>query len=250
VIRVVRLLILLRSCFAIVFAVVLTFVLSAIVIAVSLFGAHGIADSIIRFWSTAILRAFNIDVVIHDQDVVPMDRGVLFLFNHQSFFDIFSIYRGARKRTRFGAKIELFKIPLFGKAMLMTGSLPIARHNRAEVFRYYKQAESKFAENWNFVLAPEGTRQTRPEIGPFKKGPFFFAISAHAPIVPVVIRGALEVMPKNSYIPNADRWRSAIHLRYLAPIETDGYNDEDVDRLAELVRARMTKAFEKLPRPI
>src|SRR5690606_17085370 len=106
------------------------------------------------------------------------------------------------KHIRFGAKIELFKIPFFGRAMRAVGTLPIARENRAGVFKIYKEAERQFSRDVIFVLAPEGTRQKEPRIGRFKKGPFIFAINARVPIIPAVLRGAHEVLPKKSLLVN------------------------------------------------
>lgn len=236
----------LRSLLATVFLIIHTVVMSVITIAFAGVGMHGAADRSIRFWARTLLWVFGVRVVLHDFDLVPRNRGVLFLFNHQSHFDILCIAGSIVKRLRFGAKIELFKIPFFGAAMRVSGTLPIVRENPAEVFRVYRDAEKKFAANWSFVLALEGTRQSRPEIGNVKKGPFHFAINAQAPIVPVVIEGAYEVLPKTDLLANKDSWFRTVHIRFLPPIETKGLKSEDIPRLAQETRQRFVETFNSL----
>jgi 1-acyl-sn-glycerol-3-phosphate acyltransferase len=180
---------------------------------------------------------------------VPKDHGVLFLFNHQSHFDILSIHASQFRRMRFGAKIELFKFPFFGSAMRLSGVLPIARENREEVLQVYRDAQKKFAEGWSFILAPEGTRQSKPEIGRFKKGPFLFAIAAQVPIVPIVIKGADQILSKGGIWINMGVWSRTIEMRYLAPIETRGLTNADLGALTEQVREIFVKAYAEIPQP-
>src|SRR5205823_2559565 len=158
-------------------------------------------------------------------------------FNHQSHVDIPSIHSTIRRRLRFGAKIELFKIPIFGAAIRAAGVLPIARANRDEVYRVYRQAAAKLAAGWSFILAPEGTRQREPRIGPFKRGPFVFAIDAQVPLVPIVLKGTFDVLPKSSRLVNVGAWSRTVTLHALPPVETKGLGRDDVTRLMDEVRA-------------
>lgn len=204
------------------------------------------ADEHVIFWAKSLLKVFNVEVVVEGLENLPKGRGALFIFNHQSHFDILALKAFIPRSVRFGAKAELFKIPFFGPAMRATGTLPIERDNRAEVFRVYQQAMSRFSSEMSFVLAPEGTRQKRPEIGTFKKGPAIFAINAQVPLVPTVIAGAYEVLPKQRLLPNRDRWKSKIYMRFLPPMETAGLAPKDAARIAEEARAKVVEAFSEL----
>jgi len=201
-----------------------------------------------RFWARTCLRLYGVRVEVHGLEHVVLDRGVLFLFNHQSHFDILCLYSHMPKRMRFGAKIELFKIPFFGRAMRAVGTLPIARSDRSETFRIYREAESRFSENMSFALAPEGTRQAQPVIGPFKKGPFIFAQNAHAVIQPVVIRGAHEVLPKGSLLPNRNQRERLIHMRFLPAVDTRSYPDSKpgLEKLIDDVREQTCVAYSEM----
>jgi 1-acyl-sn-glycerol-3-phosphate acyltransferase len=165
--------------------------------------------------------------------------GCLYLFNHTSFFDIFVMHARLRG-VRFGAKIELFKIPIFGSTMRKVGVLPIARDNRAEVIKIYEQAQIRAKNGEQFALSPEGGRNTSEEsLKPFKSGPFIFAIRSKIPIIPVVIKGALEVLPKGHLLPNINSWKHTIEVHYLEKIFVEKYAIEQRRQLAELVRERM-----------
>lgn len=177
-------------------------------------------DTIIIVWAEGTLQLFAVKVIERGREnLVP--GSCLYIFNHTSFFDIFAM--AARlKGMRFGAKIELFKIPFFGRAMKMAGVLPITRNNREKVFRVYERASAKASQGQQFALAPEGGRNVEEKLLPFKAGPFVFAINAQMPLLPVIVKGASRVLPKNGILPNWQRWSSAITLEYLPPISVQG----------------------------
>lgn len=232
-----------RSVFGIAFLIPYTFVCSIGVIFVSFLGLHDLASTLTRGWAGVVLWMFGIRVDIRGEENLPETGGGIVLFNHQSLFDIPVLMVSSEKNIRFGAKIELFKIPFFGAAMRACGTLPIARENRSEVMRIYKDAEVKFRDNWIFILAPEGTRQKEPMIGRFKKGPFIFAINAQVPLIPVVIKGAHPVLPKKSLAVNVGRMTSVITAEFLPPVSTKGESTSDIDGLVERVRQSVVEKY-------
>lgn len=194
-------------------------------------------DKIVIFWTSNACRLFGVKVKVKGQENLPQG-GFLYVFNHTSFFDIFAM-NGYLGSFRFGAKIELFKIPIFGPAMKRAGILPIARERREEVFKVYKEAEARIKAGERFALAPEGTRQDTERLGPFKTGPFVFAINAKAPIVPVVIKGAAAILPKGHFIPNWGVWERTITLHILPAVDVSKYTLETRPELQEKVRKMM-----------
>ena len=127
---------------------------------------------------------------------MPEKEGFLYTFTHSSQFDILVMYGYSPRSFRFGAKAELMKIPIFGHAVRMAGTLPIARGELSKVIEVYRQAEKRVANGEAFALAPEGGRRKTKDIGNFKTGPFIFAINAKMPIVPLVMYGVDEVLAK------------------------------------------------------
>jgi 1-acyl-sn-glycerol-3-phosphate acyltransferase len=146
-----------------------------------------------------------------------------------SWFDIFAI-ASLLPRYTFVAKAELRRIPIFGWGAEGAGVVFLARENRKSAFEAYTQVAKQVAEGLSVVVCPEGTRGESYSLRPFKKGPFVLAIAAHAPVVPMVVYGAREIMPKGRFGVR----RGVIHLHLLEPIETSGY---DYERRHELMRA-------------
>ena len=206
-----------------------------------LFNNKKIDDGIIGSWARGTCLLFNVKVVVKNPEKIPTE-GCLLLFNHSSFFDIFSL-AGQFSEIRFGAKLELFSIPVFGPAMRRTGTLPITRNNREETLRVYSQAQSRFAAGEKFALSPEGGRFHGENLFPFKAGPFLFAMSSEVPICPVVIHGAYETLPKGALFANSDRWSRMIVLEILDPVSTKGYTVEDRGTLQSIVYEKMNAAW-------
>ncbi|MGE5085369.1 MAG: lysophospholipid acyltransferase family protein [Bacillota bacterium] len=232
-----------RSILAVVYLIVSTFIVSTSIVIVNiLFNNRKIEDQIVYLWTRPLCWVFGVKVVVKGLENRPKG-GYIYVFNHTSFFDIFAM-SGWLGSFRFGAKIELFKIPIFGLAMRRAGILPIARSRREEVFKVYKAAEARIANGERFALAPEGTRQKTERLGPFKSGPFILAINAKAPIVPVVIKGASAIMPKGHWIPNWGVWSRTITLEVLPAVDVSGYTIEDRPELQERVRKIMLPYFQ------
>ena len=228
----------LRSIIVTILFVVLTVVFSIIgLFGNIIFNNKKIDDKVISTWARWTCWLHGVKIKIIGQDKIPK-TGSLFLFNHSSFFDVFAL-AATFIDLRFGAKSELFKIPFFGIAMKRTGTLPIARNNREEVFKIYKEAEGRFSQGQKFALSPEGGRFYGPHLSTFKSGPFIFALSAKAPLVPVVIKGAYECLPKGAFLANKDQCTRVIELHVLDPIETKNYSLEQRHELQRLVYERM-----------
>lgn len=202
-----------------------------------IFNSRKLDDQIIQFWGRWSCKMFGVKVHVSGLGNIPQG-GCLFLFNHTSFFDVFAM-AGYLPGIRFGAKIELFSIPFFGLAMRRLGMLPIARQKREEVFKLYQASEVRIANGERFALAPEGTRQDSEVLGSFKAGPFVFAINAKAPIVPVVIKNASQILPKGNYIPNWNVWSRNIQIHILPFVNTTEFDMNQRPALQDLVRSKM-----------
>lgn len=231
-----------RSLFGVILFLVFTALSAALLVVVNiLFNNRKMEDHIVEFWTRNTCRMFGVKVVTKGLENRP-DGGFLYVFNHTSFFDIFAMNAWLGS-FRFGSKIELFKIPIFGFSMRRAGILPIARSRLEEVIKVYQGAEARIQAGERFALAPEGTRQQTEDLGPFKAGPFIFAINAKAPIVPVIVKGAAAVLPKGHFFPNWGVWSRTITLEVLPAIDTSSYTMEKRSELQSHVRKIMEPFF-------
>jgi 1-acyl-sn-glycerol-3-phosphate acyltransferase len=164
---------------------------------------------------------------------VPHDRPVVYVANHQSFFDILALAATVPGQMRFVAKREMAKIPILGPAMKAAGQIFIDRQNRVRAFEAYEEAALAVNAGLNAVVFAEGTRSRTGELQPFKKGPFVFAIASKVPIVPVYCAGTFDILRKGSI------WvrPHPVTLYFGEPIPTAGLTYEDREALLERTRA-------------
>ncbi len=199
----------------------------------------GIFDWAPRVWCRAILRAAGVKVRVHDAHLMSHDEPRIYVGNHVSWFDIFTL-ASLLPHYKFVAKAELFRIPLFGPAARAAGMISIERDNRKSAFASYDRAAEQIRKGASVVVFPEGTRGRTYQLRPFKKGPFVLAVAAQVPVVPVILHGTIPIQPKGSF-----RVRSGtVDVHFLEPIPTSGMTYEDRDRLARETWQRMARAFE------
>jgi 1-acyl-sn-glycerol-3-phosphate acyltransferase len=158
-----------------------------------------------------------------------------------SWFDIFALASEV-PWCSFIAKAELRRIPLFGFAAECAGIVFLDRDNRKQAFEQYKVAAAEVQRGRAIIVCPEGTRGHDYHLRPFKKGPFVLAIASQAPIVPTVIYGSREVMPKGSFWVRS----GVIHLHFLTPVPTQGLSYDDRSELMSEVWNEMADEMRSL----
>jgi 1-acyl-sn-glycerol-3-phosphate acyltransferase len=244
----------LRTILTLVTAFVVTLLLGSVVIIASLLGVRdkpgGLFDKAPRWWSTTLLWAAGVKVRVHGLENVTPSEPHIFASNHVSWFDVPALAT-VLPRYKFVAKAELFKVPIFGRAMRSAGMIEIQRENRKAAFGAYEIAADRIKEGNSVVVFPEGTRGRAYPLRPFKKGPFVLAIAAGVPIVPVIVHGTIEIMSKGSLWAHPGR----IDVHLLEPVSTAGVDYDHREALMQTVRTRMANAMrdiygvEPLPTP-
>ena len=232
----------LRTIFTIALITILTGALGIIAIVAALFHVKdrpgGVYDWVPRTWSKLIMRVAGIKVRVHGFENAGGGEPRIFVSNHMSLFDVPAL-SSILPRNRFVAKAELFKIPIFGGAIRAAGMIEIQRDNKRAAFDSYKVAGAKICNGISIVVFPEGTRGIDYPISPFKKGPFILAIAAQVPIVPVIIHGTREIVPKGEVTVRP----GMIDVHLLDPVPVAGLGYEDRDVLTATVRDRMVEAM-------
>ena len=191
-----------------------------------------------RFWAKVSLRLAGVRLTVSGQENLPAGAAV-YMPNHQSNFDILSLYAGLPVQFRWLAKEELFRIPLFGFAMHRAGYIPVDRSDRKKAIQSMAEAARRISEGTSVIVFPEGTRSLDGQLLPFKKGGFMLAIDAAAPIVPVTIDGSHAVMPKLSRQIRGGHIRVSI----FPAVATTGTTPTGRDALMEAVRRPIAEAL-------
>jgi 1-acyl-sn-glycerol-3-phosphate acyltransferase len=227
-----------RTVLTVLTVAVATIVLAPIVIVSRLLGLregeHGVAQWCMRTWARCLCAAAGARVVVHNPERILHGRGAIYASNHVSWYDVFAI-AAVLPRYTFIAKSELRKIPIFGIGAESAGVVFLTRDNRKSAFESYHGAATEVQRGKNIVVFPEGTRGREYALRPFKKGPFVLAIAAKAPVVPVLVYGAREVMPREGFRVHA----GTVHVHFLDAVETVGFGYEQRHELMRTVWGRM-----------
>jgi 1-acyl-sn-glycerol-3-phosphate acyltransferase len=230
-----------HSAFVILWVVVTTALLGIVAISISFFTRTGDPVHIIaRIWARSILMVSRVSVKVNGLSNIEPGKSYVYMANHQSNFDIPVLLGYLPVQFRWLAKAELFKIPVFGRAMLGAGYVKIDRFNQESAFKSIRQAAQRLQNGVSVMIFPEGTRSRDGSIGPFKKGGFVMAVDSGVPIVPVILKGTRSIMPKGSLRIH----RGSVEMRIAEPIDTTGYTRETKADLMDKVRTVIREGFE------
>lgn len=129
---------------------------------------------------------------------IPPVGGLIIAPNHMSNFDPPLVGTACWRMICFMAKEELFKNPIIGKLIALTGTFPI-RRGRVDTAAI-RVAYSILKSGGVVGIFPEGTRSTDGQIGIFHEGMAAIAIKTGVPIVPTAVIGTRTLPKKNGPI--------------------------------------------------
>ena len=188
---------------------------------------------------------------IHNFENVPTDKGFIICANHVSKIDylyISSAFSKARFKTLCCmAKKELFRNDPFSRKLIKSaGMVPVDRSGIN--MQTMNSLCEKLHHNWGVVIHPEGTRSADGVFREMKSGACVLAIDAGVPIVPVYVKGAFEIFPRDRKMMRFFDWKHMrkfpIDVTFGTPISSDG---KDVPALTKEVQdailALQDKAF-------
>lgn len=171
-------------------------------------------------------------------------RGTTYVIisNHQSILDILLI-NCLRYRFKWVSKIENNRVPVLGWYLKMADYLTVDRDDKESKEKMVEEAFACLKKGISIMLFPEGTRSADGQIGFFKRGAFQLAISARISILPVLIDGSGNVLPKHGFIFGGFH---NITIRVLDPVPPESFVSDDCDELALNFRQMFTSALRDL----
>lgn len=183
-------------------------------------------------WAKAILWICGIKVKVSGLDHVKEGVQNIYMANHQSIFDIFTLLVYLPVDFKFVLKQELMKVPLFGSAMKGAGYISIDRGNPRKAVKSMNEAAEKIKHGASVLIFPEGTRSQDGRLQTFKSGGFHLALKSGADIVPVAIVDSHLIVPKGSLRIK----KGTILMNIGRSIPTRDCSKKDMNRLMDRVR--------------
>ena len=180
---------------------------------------RGTVDERARWFGRRVVEVLGIDLVAHGAERVPPHRAYVYMSNHQSHLDIPVLYATLPSPTiRMLAKKELFQIPLWGRGLRAAEFIEVDRGTTRAV-QSIEQAKRLIEDGVSIWIAPEGTRSRDGRIGTLKKGGFHLARETGTPIVPVAIKGTIDILPLGGKVMHTGK---RVEVTIGAPIDVSG----------------------------
>ncbi len=176
-------------------------------------------------------------VTVEGRDKIRDDRAYVMVVNHQSLLDILVLFRIFR-HFKWVSKVENFRIPCVGWNMRLNRYIELRRGNRDSVRQMIADCERTLREGSSIMMFPEGTRSPDGRLRAFKPGAFTLALSTHAPLLPIVLEGTGNALPKRGFVL---RGRHPIRLRVLDEIPYESFATKKAEELSVEVRNLFAK---------
>lgn len=189
------------------------------------------ADAVIFFnpyWNVAVSGLENID---HDKTYV-------IVANHRSLADIAVLYK-TKMQFKWVAKESLFKVPFIGWNMSLAKHIKLERGSFSSIKKVYREAAGWLRGGMSVLFFPEGTRSETDEMKEFQNGAFKLAIKEKVPVLPILVEGTGEAIPKGSWLFKS---RVPARLVVLPAVDTSSYTGADFILLRDRVRSMLEAA--------
>lgn len=182
-------------------------------------------------WGRAMVRLSGSTINVLNTDKLP-EGNVLYVGNHQSYYDIPLLLGHLPKYKAFVAKIELAKAPVLSMWMKEMGCIFLDRGNLRQSLKVILHGIEQLKSGETLVIFPEGTRSKGYTMRDFKKGSLKLGIKANVPIVPFTIDGSFKMYEERGN----KITKSVVNIIIHDPIYPDQLSKEEQSELSNTVR--------------
>ena len=207
-------------------------------LAVSFFDDSGRKQiAVARAWARMLLRISGVRVSASGVSAIDSDCGYVVAANHASYMDTPVILATLPVQFRFMAKETLFRIPLLGTHLQRAGHIAVPRDDPREALKVMGEAGKMIRERGISVLIfPEGGRSLTG-LQEFREGAAYIALKAGVRIVPVALKGTIDILPMHSVHVRP----GAVEVRVGEPIDTTGMSVRDRAALTKTLQDRIVE---------
>ncbi len=183
-------------------------------------------DMALTHGADLLLACTGVEASVVGEEHLFSHRPAVFIWNHRNNFDPLVVGKLVRGGYTGVGKKELARDPLFGVVGRLADVVFVDRDDHEKAMQSMGAVTDMARSGISVLIAPEGTRSPDGSLQPFKKGAFRLAMAAGLPLVPLVIRNADVLGPRNATIPRPGH----VDVVVLPPIDV---SDWKLDRLED-----------------
>ncbi len=177
-----------------------------------------------KFWIKMLLKILRIKVILKNIENIDFTKKFVLISNHLSNLDgpiiVSYLPINIRVMIKHGAK----NIPIMGKMMETVDFVFVDRSSVRSSMKALDDTIKMIKEkNYSFLIFPEGTRSKTGRLQKFKRGAFIIPIKANVPILPLILKGTYELMPKESKLIQSGK----IEIEFFDFVYPDKFKDAE-----------------------
>lgn len=188
-----------------------------------------------------MLWVIGVDITYIGRENVPKDQAVLYVGNHNSYFDILLTYSQCPGLTGYVAKAEMLKVPLLRDWMKRLYCLFLDRSDIRAGMQTILTGIEYIKKGISICIFPEGTRSKDGKMQPFKEGSMKMASKTGCPIIPMAITGSAEIW--ENHLPKMKPCR--VIVEYGAPIRPKELTKEEQKFLGSYTQKKIQEMLDR-----
>ena len=197
----------------------------------------------ISLWAKTILVVCPLmRVHVEGEDRLKGSGTCVLVANHQSLADIIAVLHLSHP-FKFIAKREIYWIPFLGWSLSLAGYIPLVRGDQKSRKAAAQKARGYLERGVSVLFFPEGTRSRDGEIQSFKAGAFKLATETAATVVPIVIHGTRDLLPKGKHV---FTHCVEVIVKVGEPQRPHGKENHAVEEFCASVRAEMVASLKEI----
>ncbi len=194
-------------------------------------------------WGFRTLNSIcGLEITVIGHDNVPTDQPVLYVANHNSYFDIIISYTFCEDLTGYIAKSSIQKVPSLNIWMNLVYCLFIDRDDMRQSMRVIQDAIGLIKKGISVTVFPEGTRGDSEEMIPFKAGSLRIAEKSGCPVIPLAISNTRHILGER--MPRVTP--THVILQYGKPIYPDDIKKEKKETLSQVTQSTIQDMLDQV----
>lgn len=181
------------------------------------------------------------DISYIGRENVPKDRAVLYVGNHNSYFDILLTYSQCPGLTGYVAKSEMLRYPLLRDWMKRLYCVFLDRNDLRAGMQMILTCIDYIKNDISICIFPEGTRSKDGQMQPFHEGSLKMAAKTGCPIIPMAISNSAQIF--ENHMPFVRPCK--VIVEYGAPVYPKELSKEDQKFLGAYTQKKIQEMLDQ-----